>query len=205
MKKWCIGVDEAGRGPLAGPVAVGAAIVPDDFDWGLLNGVTDSKKLTQRKREAIFELARKLQKEGKLDFAVSMSAARIIDRDGITVAINRGIGRALARIESSNSFYGGETYVTLDGGLRAPERFLNQRTINGGDASEKVIGLASILAKVTRDRYMARIAALPQFAPYGFEIHKGYGTKRHREFIEKLGLSTEHRTTFCKNIKVLYN
>ncbi len=196
-KKYLIGVDEAGRGPLAGPVAVGVVVVPKDFDWRLLSGVNDSKQLSEKKREEIFKATQMLRASAHLDYAVAMVSASVIDKIGIVPAVERAMGRALKKLDPSPA----ETRVKLDGGLRAPSGFLYQETIIKGDAKEKVIGLASILAKVTRDRYMVRIADKPQFAPYDFSIHKGYGTKAHRTAIERHGLSTLHRHTFCKDIK----
>ncbi len=217
QQKDIIGIDEAGRGPLAGPVSVGVACVSSDFDWGQIPGVNDSKKLTEKNREAIFLRAKKLQKEGKLQFAVSMVSAKVIDKIGIVPAINLAMKRALRRVVQNSSIYrtkksktGSDTLrdmtqclVQLDGGLKAPEEYVWQETIVKGDSKEKVIGLASIMAKVTRDRYMKRIAKKTAFAAYDLAIHKGYGTKKHRECIAQHGLSTEHRTSYCKNIKVL--
>ena len=203
MKKWVIGIDEAGRGPLAGPVAVGVSAVCEDFDWDLLPGVTDSKKLSEAKRGEIFVAARQLQASypGQLDFAVSMVSAAVIDRIGIVPAINLAMGRALQKIENGRTAI--RMTVKLDGGLVAPKQFINQETIIKGDSKEKVIGLASIMAKVTRDRYMVRKGALPLFAPYTLATHKGYGTKAHRHAIAKHGLSKLHRSSYCKNIKLL--
>lgn len=93
--------------------------------------------------------------------------------------------------------------VKLDGGLKAPEEWVNQETIVKGDAKEKVIGLASIMAKVTRDRYMEKLARKPEYAQYNFAQHKGYGTLAHRTAISAYGLSREHRASFCKNINLL--
>lgn len=205
MKQWVIGIDEAGRGPLAGPVAVGAVLVPTDFDWDLILGVGDSKQIAAKKREALFRRAQTLKKEGKLNFAVVMVSAKQIDRKGIVPAINGAMAKALERLVVSPRKVLGETevMVKLDGGLKAPAEYLYQETIIKGDAKEMVIGLASIMAKVTRDRYMERIAALPQFAPYDFAKHKGYGTKAHRAKIAENGLSAEHRATYCKNVIML--
>ena len=91
--------------------------------------------------------------------------------------------------------------VKLDGGLKAPERFVHQETIIKGDQKEKVIGLASIMAKVTRDRYMVRLSRRDDLGRYDFATHKGYGTKAHRAAITKYGLSPEHRQSYCKKIK----
>ncbi len=208
MQHFIIGVDEAGRGPLAGPVSVGAVMVPADFDWSQILDVNDSKKLTERKREEIFDIAKKLKKEGMLDYAVSLVGAKVIDTNGIVPSITIGINRVLKKMMKNttvNRSMGMCAYedviVKLDGGLVAPQEFVHQETIIQGDSKEKIIGLASIMAKVTRDRYMVRKSALPIFAPYTFDQHKGYGTKAHREAIAQHGLSPEHRKTFCKNIK----
>lgn len=203
MKQWVIGVDEAGRGPLAGPVAVGVALVPADFDWELIPGVGDSKKIAAKKREAIFRRAEELKKLGKLDFAVVMVSAAVIDKKGIVSAIATAMDRALKKIKYPPRTILGKILVKLDGGLKAPLEYSYQETIIKGDAKEKVIGLASIMAKVTHDRYMERIATKPQYTPYDFAKHKGYGTKVHRTAIVKNGFSLEHRQTYCKNIKML--
>jgi ribonuclease HII len=193
--KWLVGVDEAGRGPLAGPVAVGVAVVPIDFDWAVLPGVGDSKALKPKDREAIFLLAGKLREAGVLNFKVSASSHTVIDREGIVFAVNQAMSRALASLKIEPM----ECLVLLDGALRAPSSFKRQRTIIKGDAIEKVIGLASILAKVTRDRHMVQIAS--KYPAYDFDIHKGYGTKKHRDLIIKHGLSNIHRRSFCRHIQ----
>ncbi len=193
MQKWLIGIDEAGRGPLAGPVSVGAVCVPAHFDFDLIPGVTDSKKLSARKRQEIFQQAVKLKEEGKIQYAVSLASASVIDKKGITKAV----GICIERVCNSLAVDPQDTLVKLDGLLRAPEVFVYQETIIKGDQKEKVIGLASILAKVTRDTYMERIAKRERYAPYLFEMHKGYGTKAHCELISTYGLSDLHRRSFC--------
>lgn len=199
MQRYVIGVDEAGRGPLAGPVAVGVVCVPKNFSWNVLSGVTDSKQLSEKKREEIFSKAQKLQQKRKLDFSVSMVSASIIDRVGIVKAVNLAMRRALKKLNVNPD----DCMVQLDGSLYAPEVFTYQKTIIGGDKTQKAISLASVVAKVTRDRYMKGKSAQTPFAYYNFHIHKGYGTKKHRELIKKHGLSTLHRHTYCKNVKVL--
>ena len=207
-QKYFIGIDEAGRGPLAGPVSVGVACVPDGFDWNQIPGVNDSKKLTENKRDEIFEITKKLKKEGKLQVEVTMVGARVIDSIGIVPSIQRAMNRALNRLEKKQNGTVKSTIlsfqkmaiVKLDGGLKAPDEYLNQETIVKGDSKEKVIGLASIMAKVTRDRYMIKKTLKPDFQAYAFEAHKGYGTKKHREAIAECGLSSEHRQSFCRNI-----
>lgn len=194
--KYLVGVDEAGRGPLAGPVAVGVAVVPLGFDWNLLPGVGDSKQVKPKDREVLFQLAFDLQKRGVLNFAVIQSSAHIIDTKGIVPAIRQAMAKGFQKLELLPA----ECEVRLDGSLKAPEEFLNQRTIIKGDATEPIIGLASILAKVTRDRHMTRLANDSEFVAYEFAVHKGYGTKKHIEQIKKHGLSSIHRRTFCGNI-----
>lgn len=214
--KWLIGIDEAGRGPLAGPVSIGLVLVPIDFKWDLIPGVGDSKQLSEKNREVIFEWAKVLQKEGKLQYVVEMVTASKIDSEGISVCIKKSIATGLKKLlhrqglckvdESSRSrleLDPREVMVKLDGSLRAPVEYVHQETIIKGDAKEKVIGLASIMAKVTRDRYMVKIGVRPEFVAYEFHRHKGYGTKVHREAIAKNGLSTQHRVSYCGNITIV--
>jgi len=192
--KWLIGVDEAGRGPLAGPVAVGVVKVPAGFDWSLIPGVDDSKKLSPENREEIFRRAQALRHLGQLDFAVAQVGSSLIDSEGIVPAIKLATKRCIARLKLNPS----EVSFRLDGSLSAPPQF-EQVTIIGGDGLWPEIGLASIVAKVTRDRYMKRIAR--RYNRYGFETHKGYGTKDHREAIAKYGKCPIHRVSYCQNIK----
>ncbi len=191
--KWLIGVDEAGRGPLAGPVAVGVVQVPSDFDWSLIPGVGDSKKKTPEKREALFRRAQHLRHHRELDFAVAMVGPSVIDEKGIVYAINLAMQRCITRLDLDPA----TCHFKLDGSLHAPAEF-SQQTIIKGDDKERVIGLASIMAKVTRDKYMARIAR--RCTQYGFEQHMGYGTKSHRQAIANYGKSPIHRVSYCKNI-----
>lgn len=193
--KWLVGVDEAGRGPLAGPVAVGVAVVPMDFDWDLIPGVGDSKKVTPLKREVIWRRATELRSSQVINYKVSLISASVIDSKGITHAVRLGIERCLTALELDPE----ACDVRLDGLLKAPDEFKTQATIIKGDSKEKSIGLASIMAKVIRDRHMERLSL--KHPEYGFDIHKGYGTKSHRELILKHGLSSEHRASFCRNLQ----
>ncbi len=197
--KWFIGIDEAGRGPLAGPVSVGVVRISEDFNWELIPGVKDSKKLSEKKREEIFSLAQKLKKEKKLEYAVVMVDASVIDKIGIVPAVNKAMSQALTKIRRPGLRIE-ECIVKLDGSLKAPAEYIYQKTIIGGDGKEKVIGLASIMAKVTRDRYMVKIGKKESYQDYNFDIHKGYGTKVHREAIVQYGLSDMHRMSFCKKL-----
>jgi ribonuclease HII len=194
--KWIIGIDEAGRGPLAGPVSVGVVKIPVDFDWRLIEGVDDSKKISSTKREALYKRAQELRHHNQLDFAVAMVGSSVIDEKGIMFAIKTAMSRCLKRLDLDEE----ECFIKLDGSLYAPSQF-KQETIIKGDSLEPVIGLASIAAKVTRDKYMTRIAR--QYFQYGFEVHKGYGTKSHREAIFKKGKCPIHRVSYCKNIDML--
>ncbi|MEX0917964.1 MAG: ribonuclease HII [Candidatus Paceibacterota bacterium] len=200
MQKWRIGIDEAGRGPLAGPVAVGAVLVTADFDWQLVSGVDDSKKLSEARRNAVFDTACSLKRDGVLDWQVTLIGPQIIDDIGIVPSVRKGIARTIAALEKRNAFVPKSVEVLLDGALRAPTRFGRQRTIIGGDGLEQCIGLASILAKVRRDRYMTRLAK--RYPQYEFAVHKGYGTKRHCACILEHGLSDVHRRSFCRGLRV---
>jgi ribonuclease HII len=201
MQRWLIGIDEAGRGPLAGPVAVGVVLVSTDFDWGLLPGVGDSKQLSPTKRETLFQQAKALKQAGRLDYAVSMVSAAIIDKKGIQFAIKNGIERSLNVVLRPRVTLGSaDVLIKLDGGLRAPGDFVHQETIIKGDAIEPAIGLASIMAKVTRDQYMVQLGRRPEYNVYDFATHKGYGTKAHRSYIAQYGCSPQHRRSYCKNI-----
>lgn len=189
---YIIGVDEAGRGPLAGPVSVGAVCLPVDFDWARIEGVNDSKKLSEKKRERIVQEAQLLAEQGIISFHVALISAAVIDSDGITAAVRQGIDECFTALAPNPE----QTAVKLDGLLKAPPAFFNQETIIGGDGKEKVIGLASILAKVTRDAHM--VALSEKYPQYNFAIHKGYGTKKHTDAILNHGLSAEHRRSYCK-------
>ena len=194
--KYTIGIDEAGRGPLAGPVTVGLVCVPDDFDWGLIPGIRDSKKISEKKREALFVVAHELQTAGKFRYVVKSVSAKSIDQKGIAPAIRRAIAAGLADLGVDP----GDCFVKLDGSLRAPAEYA-QETIIKGDDKELVIGLASIMAKVTRDRYM--IEQDQKYPQYGLAQHKGYGTKAHMAAIAEHGFTPIHRRSYCKNVEML--
>lgn len=192
--KWIVGIDEAGRGPLAGPVTVGLVKIPADFDWVRVPGVNDSKKISEKKRKVIFKIAKELEKQGLIEYSVKSVSAKSIDEKGIAAAIKRAIESGITELELDSE----SCQIKLDGSLKAPEIF-TQETIIGGDGKEAVIGLASIMAKVTRDSYMMKQAEL--YPEYGLAQHKGYGTKAHREAIAQHGFTLIHRRSYCKNIK----
>lgn len=192
--RYLIGVDEAGRGPLAGPVAVGAVLIPPDFDWAEIPGVRDSKQLGAEARERIYAVMETLERRGRLRYAVRFSSAEAIDRFGITRAVRRALICALEALGGDP----GACSVLLDGSLAAPPEYVRQHTIIRGDETEPVISLASIAAKVARDRRMERLAQ--RYPAWGFEAHKGYGTLEHRLRIRAHGFSPQHRRTFCTRI-----
>ena len=194
--RYLIGIDEAGRGPLAGPVAVGAVMVPTDFDWSVLEGVRDSKKLSEKKREEFFARAVELEESQVLRFAVSTSSAAYIDTYGIVPAIKRALAEALSRFEIEPD----NCRVLLDGSLKAPAEYIHQETIIRGDDTEPAISLASIMAKVTRDRLMKRLSS--KYPEYDFHVHKGYGTASHLSVIGRYGLSDIHRASFCTRLRL---
>lgn len=188
-----VGIDEVGRGPLAGPVAIGVVRIPWEFDWSALPGVTDSKRLTPARRETIAATATALRHQRRLDFAVAQVGPSVIDAEGIVAAIDTALARAIARLALDPR----ECELRLDGGLQAAPRF-QQASIIKGDQLEPAIGLASIIAKVTRDRYMTRIDR--RYPHYGFAAHKGYGTQAHRAAICQYGRCPIHRVSYCKKI-----
>lgn len=196
--KYIIGVDEVGRGPLAGPVTVGAVLIPRDFEFPKI-GPKDSKKLSQKKREEWFLYARG---HNNILYTTASISSSIIDKINISKATLLAVERALGKLFQINNGYHsllriGDVEVLLDGLLRAPKEY-KQKTIIRGDEKVPVISLASIIAKVTRDAYMVKTSE--KYPQYGFENHKGYGTKKHYEAIKKYGAIDIHRKSFLKDI-----
>lgn len=192
-KKYIVGIDEVGRGPLAGPVAVCAFRMDADFDASVFGPVRDSKKLSPEQRKRILAELKKLKNVGAIDYAVSMESAKRIDEIGIAACVDGCIADCLGKLGAIP----GECRILLDGGIAAPGRFRHQHTIVGGDAKERAIAFASIVAKVARDALMVR--AGKRYPGYGFEIHKGYGTAAHRKAMQKIGLTPLHRRSFCND------
>ncbi|HEY1037366.1 MAG TPA: ribonuclease HII [Candidatus Paceibacterota bacterium] len=218
--KWLIGIDEVGRGPLAGPVGVALCAIPFEKSIahsykGLLKehagemksaGLAyivgkDSKKIKSSVREGWFKFFSKIHSDrdsrGCAYFAYASKSAKDIDEKGISFCIKSSIEKLLADACKKLGVTEGECLLLLDGSLKAPVRFANQMTIIKGDEKELVISFASIFAKVTRDVYMKKLSKKTEFSAYGFDVHKGYGTAKHRSLIRKLGLSGEHRGTYC--------
>jgi len=200
MIKYLVGVDEAGRGPLAGPVSVGVVVIPMTLKPALNRyGVKDSKGLSVGDRERWYQWILKERRAGKLNFVTALVSARTIDERGIVAAVERGINRCLARLDLSPD----ACRILLDGSLRAPAKFKKQKTIIRGDETEPIIALASVAAKVRRDRLMIRLAR--KWPGYGFEVHKGYGTKAHYAALRRQGPSLIHRRTFLKGLRFRRN
>ncbi len=192
--RYVLGVDEAGRGPLAGSVAVGVVAVAEGYDLlAAFPGLNDSKKLSEKKRDALFAKLQEEMRAGNVRASVTLSSAAMIDGKGIAYAIRNGVTKGVTKLLPNPE----EGTVYLDGSLKAPPEYV-QETVIGGDATVPAIMLASIAAKVTRDRYMQKLdAAHPE---YGFAGHKGYGTKAHIARIQELGPCPEHRRSFLRNI-----
>lgn len=192
-----IGIDEVGRGPLAGPVGVGLCAIKKDklvIAKKIFKNFKDSKQLSEKQRYEWLEKIKSAEKEGILFYKVFMSSEKIIDEKGISFAIKSAMNKCLDFFD----FNPKTVEMRLDGSLYAREEFKNQKTIIKGDEKELVIALASIVAKITRDEYMKKIAK--KYPDYGFDIHKGYGTKSHRDIILKNGPSKIHRVSFLKKI-----
>jgi len=200
--RYSIGIDEVGRGPIAGPVAVGAFVFLDNSARSFFKGVKESKQLNEEKREEWFVKICQTQEKGLVDFYVSFQNEKVIDEKGLSFAIKKCLENSLNKIYK-NIIKNGKSeidfknvQVLLDGGLKAPVEYKNQKTIIKGDEKETVIAMASICAKVLRDRKMKKLAK--KYPEYGFDIHKGYGTKGHYEAISRQGLCTLHRTSFLR-------
>ena len=190
-RAWIIGIDEVGRGPFAGPVTVCAVAIPTmqyhKMKWGVL---TDSKKMTPRTRKQWYTKAKEYANEGVLRYAIASQTARAIDTKGLAVCIRLCIAKVLATLTIAPH----ECVLVLDGGLKAPVVYDRQKTIIKGDLSEKVISLASVIAKVHRDEYMETLHK--KHPQYGWLTNKGYGTAAHRKAIKTHGISPFHRISF---------
>ncbi len=219
--KVTIGIDEVGRGPIAGPVCVAA------FQFKIKNyrlkikktelPLRDSKKLTRIQREKWYTHLSLWKKEGIVDFYISYIHADRIDKIGIAPAIKMALSRSLYKLTNSslNSFSNEANEaktsllqpvthnLLLDGGLYAPKEFKNQKTIIKGDEKKLHIMFASIVAKVCRDRLMSRHAK--KFPGFSFDRHVGYGTKGHYLEIQNNGLTPLHRRSFLKKMDLFYN
>ncbi|MBE6818117.1 MAG: ribonuclease HII [Ruminococcaceae bacterium] len=179
------GIDEAGRGPLAGPVCAACVVLPKGM---VLEGVNDSKKLSEKKRDALYDVI----KQQALDYGIAFASEKEIDEINILQATFLAMRRAVEKLQKV------QPDIALIDGNKTPGLSIAERCIIKGDGKSANIAAASILAKVTRDRYMLELAQ--QYPQYQFEKHKGYGTKLHYEMIEKYGVSDIHRRSFLKKI-----
>ncbi len=178
------GVDEAGRGPLAGPVCAAAVILPENAN---IPGLNDSKKLSDKRRREIYPLI----KEQAIAYSIAFASEEEIDRINILQATFLAMQRAIDGLQVKADF-------ALIDGNREKDFGLPVKTIVGGDGLSASIAAASVLAKVTRDDFMLELAK--EFPQYGFDIHKGYGTKAHYEALAQFGPSKVHRMTFLKKL-----
>ncbi len=202
IMKYIVGIDEVGRGPIAGPVAVGVFcinkkeinILIKKAKEELSLPIRDSKKLTKKQREKWFKFLHKYKKEEKCDFVVSFVSSEMIDKFGINKCIQKALDKSIEKLNLKKE----EIFIYLDGGLKAPDEYLNQESLIKGDESVSVISLASIVAKVKRDRVMINYAKV--YPKYGFDNHVGYGTKAHYEVIEKYGILPIHRVSYLSRI-----
>lgn len=194
-----VGIDEVGRGPLAGPVTVCVVSCDEKIYTSLFKNKNlpalgkDSKKLKEKDREIYEKYLKQLSKEGKIKFKITHISNNIIDSKGLSFSIKKALSISLSSLYAAK-----DSKILLDGGLKAPIEYPSQKTIIKGDEKERIIAWASILAKVSRDSLMKK--ASKKFPGYEFEVHKGYGTLKHRAAIKQRGLSPLHRITFCKRL-----
>ena len=176
------GVDEAGRGPLAGPVCAAAVILPENCE---LPGLNDSKKLTEKRREALYDRIC----EKAVAYGIAFASVEEIEEINILSAALLAMNRAIAQLDPTPELALIDGNTTRD--IRVPAR-----AVVGGDGKCACIAAASILAKVSRDRYMKELAL--EYPQYGFDQHKGYGTKAHYAAVDEYGLCPAHRPSFFK-------
>ena len=181
--KLVCGIDEAGRGPLAGPVYAAAVILPLGLE---IEGLNDSKKISEKKREQLFEVIC----EKAVDYSIGIATEQEIDEINILNATFLAMHRAVEGLKTKPD------YALIDGNQYPKIPFVMEETVVKGDAKVMSIAAASILAKVSRDRFMLEKAK--EYPQYQFEKHKGYGTKLHYEMLKEYGPSPIHRMTFLK-------
>lgn len=182
--KLICGVDEAGRGPLAGPVCAAAVILPKNLE---IEGLNDSKKLSEKKREELYGIIT----EKAISYGIAFASVEEIEEINILNAAMLAMNRAIAKLDPVPE-------VALIDGNRNSAIEMNSRCVIKGDAKCADIAAASILAKVTRDRYMLEMAE--KYPQYHFEKHKGYGTKLHYEALREFGPSEIHRMSFLRKM-----
>lgn len=176
------GIDEAGRGPLAGPVVAAAVVLPLGYE---LHGLNDSKKLTARRREALYE---QLMADARVLKCIASATVQEIDELNILRATHLAMARAAQGLPEPADF-------CLIDGLAVPDFPLPSANLVKGDARSLSIAAASVLAKVTRDHYMEQLAL--EYPAYGFDRHAGYGTKAHLQALQQYGITPHHRRSFA--------
>ena len=181
--KYVCGVDEAGRGPLAGPVFAAAVILPEDLE---IEGLNDSKKISEKKREQLFEII----KEKAVAYSVAFATVEEIEQFNILEATYLAMNRAIEGLNTPAD------YALIDGNRVPRDIKIPCETVIKGDAKSCSISAASILAKVSRDRLLLEYDE--QYPEYEFKKHKGYGTAAHYEAVKKYGLCPVHRPSFFK-------
>lgn len=189
-----VGIDEAGRGPLAGPLSVGLVLIKQHKKLDF-SGLRDSKKLTERNREKWFLRIKDWEKNGAIIIAHVFVSTKVIDKKGLSYASRYAVQKLLKKVSVNSK----DVHVLLDAGLSAPKEF-TQESLVKGDEKIPAISLASIVAKVKRDQFMVRISK--KYPMYKFDIHKGYGTKEHIAIIKKRGITNLHRMRFLNNLKI---
>ena len=195
---YIIGIDEVGRGPIAGPLVVCACAIKSGVEILSLfpkEQLRDSKKLSEKARLSIMEQIPPYVKASEICFGIGELSAEQIDEMGLSIAIKEATSRALANVHAQG--VPKNTFIFLDGSLKA-ETSYEQETIIRGDEKVVEIALASIIAKVYRDTLMKKVA--DAYPAYGFEKHVGYGTKAHYDAIAKHGITPLHRKSFLKNV-----
>ncbi len=190
--KYIVGIDEVGRGSVAGPVTVGMCVLKKQkIAEKFLFQIKDSKQLTKNQRNIWFFKLREAEKNGIIFCSTSSVSPEIIDRKGIVYALSKATENVLKKISFCDK---NNLYVLLDGTLSAPKTY-RQKSIIKGDQKEVSIAAASIYAKVKRDLFMDNLSS--EYENYILDQNKGYGTKKHIKAIKKYGLSKLHRKTFC--------
>lgn len=187
--KLCVGIDEAGRGPWAGPVAAGAVVILDrNLNPELLAGLDDSKKLSSKKREKLYNLLSDEEKSGKVSVGIGLASAQEIDEMNILQATFLAMKRAVENLKVKPEF------ALVDGNQKPKNLPCNVQTVVKGDGKSMSIAAASIVAKVYRDRLMTALAE--KYPYYGFEKNAGYGTALHIQGLKEHGATPEHRFSY---------
>lgn len=183
--KYVCGVDEAGRGPLAGPVCAAAVILPEGT---VIEGLDDSKKLSEKKREVLFDII----KSKAISYGIAFASVEEIEEFNILGATYIAMTRAVEQLDLNAD------YALIDGNRYPPQLTIDGECVVKGDSRSMSIAAASVLAKVTRDRLLLEYAE--KYPQYSFEKHKGYGTKAHIDAIKEFGVTDIHRPSFLKKL-----